>query len=410
MVEIVKKCKTVVIVYDYGFMNGGAAKVAIKSALGLCKKGIRVIYFSAVGPVCQELIESNVKTICLDMDDINTAKKKTAIWNGIWNLKAEKELKELLTDLDRNNTVVHFHGWSKALSSSVIYAASSKKFKIFITCHEYFSLCPNGGFYDYQKEEICSCEPMSLSCVFLNCDKRSYTQKVWRVCRQFIQDFVVRRNQNIHYISISDLNENVIKRYITHNCFSRIKNPIQFGDQVVKNITESRVILYVGRLSEEKGIALFCEAVEILRKAGTLVEGIVVGEGEKGRKLAEKYSDVKFVGWKNEMEVKEFMSNARALVFPSKWYEGAPLTIVEAMSMGLPCIVSDCTSGVELIRDNWNGLLFRSNDILSLTEKISFILEDDNAVRLSQNLCHYFNRDEYAEEVYISSLLNVYTM
>lgn len=46
-----KKCKTAVIVYDYGFINGGAAKVAVESALGLRKRGIEVVYFSAVSLV-----------------------------------------------------------------------------------------------------------------------------------------------------------------------------------------------------------------------------------------------------------------------------------------------------------------------------------------------------------------------
>lgn len=404
-----KNCETAVIVYDYGFINGGAAKVAINSALELKKKGLEIFYFSAVGPMCAELEKSDIKSICLNMNDINSGKRREAIFSGIWNLKAEKELKKLLINLDRNSTVVHFHGWSKALSSSVIYVASSMKFRVFITLHEYFSICPNGGFYNYQKEKICSCKPMSIECILSNCDKRSYAQKMWRVCRQLVQDFFIRRNKNITYISISELNERVARRYLVGNTFYRIKNPVQFGKEVIKDIKENKAILYVGRISEEKGIELFCKAVENLRKKDISVEGIIVGEGEYISKLLKRYSGIKYVGWKESKEVQSLMCHARGLVFPSKWYEGAPLTVVEAMSMGLPCIVSDCTSAVELIQDGWNGLLFRSNDVSSLEQKISYILEDDNAIRIHENLVNCFVREEYVAETHIQNLLYVYS-
>lgn len=406
----VNNCKTAVIVYDYAFINGGASKVAIKTALGLRKRGIKVIYFSAVGPVCPELSESDVKNVCLNMDDINTGKKVNAICNGIWNLRAKRELQKILYNLDRNQTIVHFHGWSKALSSSVVHVASSMKFKVFVTLHEYFSLCPNGGFYNYQKEAICCCRPMSLRCILANCDKRNYIQKMWRVCRQLVQDFVVRRNKHIIYISISDLNENIVRRYLSGKQFCRVKNPVEMGEKPIQDIGSNKGILYVGRLSEEKGIELFCEALEGLRERGLTVQGIVVGGGEYGNKLIEKYPEVEFVGWKNNEEVQRFMRTSRALVFPSKWYEGAPLTIVEAMSIGLPCIVSDCTSAAELIQDNCNGLIFRSNDIFSLEEKLIDILKDNTAERLHKNICGDFDRNEYLDETYISNLLYAYSL
>lgn len=404
-----KKCKTAVIVYDYGFINGGAAKVAVESALGLRKRGIEVVYFSAVGPLCAELAKSDIKSICLNMDDINSGKRREAVCRGIWNLKAKRELKKLLTNLDRDSTVVHFHGWSKALSSSVVYAASSMKFRIFVTLHDYFSMCPNGGFYHYQREEICSCMPMSVKCIIANCDKRSYAQKIWRVCRQTVQDFFIRKNKDITYISISELNEKIAGKYLAGKRFYRIKNPVQFGKETIKDIKENKAILYVGRISEEKGIELFCEAIANLLKKDMPVEGVVVGEGEYSSKLIGRYPEIKFVGWKNSNEVQSLMCHARALVFPSKLYEGAPLTIVEAMSVGLPCIVSDCTSAVELIKDDWDGLLFRSNDVSSLEQKIAYILEEGNAVRIHLNLSNSLVREDYSADAYISNLLHVYS-
>ena len=48
-------------------------------------------------------------------------------------------------------------------------------------------------------------------------------------------------------------------------------------------------------------------------------------------KLEKQYPNIEFVGWKNKDEVKQYMKGARALIFPSRWYETAGLTVLEAM-------------------------------------------------------------------------------
>ncbi len=70
--------------------------------------------------------------------------------------------------------------------------------------------------------------------------------------------------------------------------------------------------------------------------------------------------NISFVGWKNRKEVFEYMKTARALVFPSLWYEAAPLTVPEALSIGLPCIVSDCCAAIDYIDDEKKGHVFGS--------------------------------------------------
>ncbi len=68
---------------------------------------------------------------------------------------------------------------------------------------------------------------------------------------------------------------------------------------------------------------------------------------------------IEFVGWKQQAEMKEYILQARALVFPSVWYEGAPSTIPEVMGgYCLPCIVSDCSAGKDYIQHEYNGLIY----------------------------------------------------
>lgn len=400
--------ENIIVVYDYAFINGGAAKVAIRSAVGLSDEGYHVSYYCAVGPVCEELSESSVNVRCLDIDDINSGNRIKAMMNGIWNQNVYRDFLAFLKDFDRDQTIIHVHGWSKALSSAVLKAAEKMRFQIVLTLHDYFTLCPNGGFYNYNKKYICQLKPMSMKCMLCDCDKRNYLQKIWRTCRQLVQDRFVRADKNINYISISGLNENLIKDHVRSNRFYRVNNPIDLADCQISNIEDNKVYLYVGRVSEEKGVELFCETFTAFSMRNPGVEGVVVGDGPLLRDLKEKYHDIEFVGWKPAEQVKEYMLKARALVFPSKWYEGAPLTIAEAMSAGLPCIVSDCTSAAEMIADGLNGFVFQAEDSASLMKKMEMMLNDTVAVRINHCLCSEFLTEEHSLTAHVKKLIRVY--
>ncbi len=399
--------ENIVIVYDYAYVNGGAADVAIQSAIGLAEK-YKVHFFSAVGPVCEELKQSKVRVECLGMDDINTGSRIKAIVNGVWNRYAKKRFAMFLSDFDPNTTIVHFHGWGKALSCSVVAVARKMGFKPIITLHDYFTLCPNGGFYNYQKNHICGFKSMCWRCVLTNCDKRSYGQKLWRCVRQIVQDGVVRDKADITYLSISSQNEALIRGAVKSKHIVRVDNPVRLAQKKNLSITASRRFLYVGRLSEEKGVELFCQAIEQLKQKYPDVEGMVVGAGEMETYLKERYTSVDFVGWKSQEEVNGYMTTARALVFPSKWYEGAPLTTTEAMSAGLPCIVSLCTSATEYIRHNINGLIFTSCNVEELIECMTQLLDNNVAMHMQEHILREFDAQHYSLQSHIERLMAVY--
>jgi len=81
-------------------------------------------------------------------------------------------LRLTLEDFDSKNTIVHLHGWTKALSSSVVRECVDKNFSIVCTLHDYFVACPNGGFYNFRTHKICHLHPLSTRCVLENCDSR----------------------------------------------------------------------------------------------------------------------------------------------------------------------------------------------------------------------------------------------
>ncbi len=86
------------------------------------------------------------------------------------------------------------------------------------------------------------------------------------------------------------------------------------------------------------------------------------------------------------------MRAARALVFPSLWYEGQPLTVMEAKAMGTPVVVSDGCAGREEIEDGVAGLWFANGDADALASALTRLGDDLLAARLSRGAHQSFGR------------------
>lgn len=372
-----RKIKNVVIVNDFNYVQGGASKVAIETAKILQKQGIRVFFFSAVNKENEKI--DGVKYISTNQQEALKEKNKIkGAINGIYNLKVKKELKKLLKTLNKESTIIHVHGWTKALSSSVFDTAFKMKFKVVLTLHDYFTACPNGGYFNYKKNEICKFKPLSWKCIKCNCDSRNYGFKFYRVIRQFVQNKIVKLNDKLeNVITISEFSEKILKTTLGKNTrITRIYNPIDIEENLEKvDPSKNEYYLYVGRVSKEKGVDLFCQAISELG-----YKGIVVGDGDERQKLETQFSNIEFAGWKNKDEVKQYMKGAKALIFPSRWYEGAPLTPLEAMQYGVPCICSNVSAAIEYSIDD--SLIFELNKD-ELKKKI---------------VCYEKNIDKYSNE------------
>jgi glycosyltransferase involved in cell wall biosynthesis len=119
--------------------------------------------------------------------------------------------------------------------------------------------------------------------------------------------------------------------------------------------------LFAGRLSPEKGLQTMAEAWTQLKD----IPLVVAGDGPlKGAMAAQE------IGAQPREIILEKMSEARVLIFPSLWYEGAPMAIAEAFACGLPVIASRLGSMAETVRDGETGALFRAGDAADLAEKV----------------------------------------
>ena len=368
----------IVVVADHAYITGGQSKVAIESAVGLAGRGHNVTFFAAVGPVDPRLASAGIEVVCLEQGDIKTSSKASFLVQTLWNRKAEQALGAFMAACDPADTVVHVHAWAKALSPSIGAALKRSNLARVYTMHEFFMACPNGGFYDYQRTQTCHRKPMSLSCVTTNCDAVSYPRKLVRVARQLLVEAGGVKSAFPHIITISQLQDDAIRPYMpVDTIWHRVSNPIEAIDRGPK-ASPGRDFVFVGRLSPEKGVAHFCEAA---RRAG--VTPVIIGDGPQKAELERLYPEANFLGWKSPSQVGELLRDARALVFPSVWYEGQPLTVYEALAAGTPVIVSDGCAGREAIRDGENGLWFRSADAESLAGALRRLSDPVEASRMT---------------------------
>lgn len=397
---------TVVIVLDHASITGGQAKVAFDSAVGLAQAGHRPIVFAAAGPVSPDLERAGIEVVCLGHDDlVGNPSKLAAAAQGIWNRGAAAALASLLGTLPRERTVVHVHGWAKALSPSIAAPIRASGLPAVYTMHEYFLLCPNGGFYNYQRGHACGLEPLSAACWMTHCDSRNYPRKLWRAVRQTVMQRVAKLPEVFaDTICISRFQIDAIGHHLPRAMrIHHISNPIAVADLGPKPNPASGEIIFLGRLSPEKGPLLFAQAARLAGLTPTFV-----GDGPAAAELAAAYPEARLLGWKSPAEVRQYLREARALVFPSLWYEGQPLTVLEAQALGTPVVVSDGCAGREEVDDGQSGLWFPSGDAVALAAALKRLDSDDTVARMSDAAYRRYWADPPTLDRHVRAITAVY--
>ena len=360
----------ILIINDYASVQGGAAQVAITSAKALADSGHNVIYIFATGNSDPLLNHPRIKLINFKQYDLlSNPNKLDSMIKGIWNRSVKKQMNAVLDSLNSKNTIIHVHSWVKALSPSILSALVKREIPVVVTLHDYFTVCPNGGLFNYQEKTICHLTPMSMECLLSNCDKRSYVQKIWRFLRQFIYIKANIPKNLTHYIFVSQFSKQILQPYLPKDSnFYHVPNPIDIQKTDISNPEDSNIFSYVGRLSEEKGPLLFAEAGATLQLPTQFI-----GTGELQEEIQTIYEDAKFTGWADRTEVIKYIQNSRAIVFPSLLYETQGMVVAEAAALGIPAIVADTSAASEYVTNGETGLLFESGNVESLMEKINIL-------------------------------------
>lgn len=144
-----------------------------------------------------------------------------------------------------------------------------------------------------------------------------------------------------------------------------------------------RAIASAGRLNHQKNYPLLLRAFSRIANEYPDISLIIYGEGED-RQIIEEFSESLGINKRvsmpgNIQNIAEEMEKNMLFVLASD-YEGMPNALMEAMSLGLPCISTDCPCGGPrfLIKDGINGLLVPVNNADAMAEAIKRVLSDDS--------------------------------
>jgi glycosyltransferase involved in cell wall biosynthesis len=374
----------IIIVNDYGYVNGGAGQVAINSALALAQWDHNVILFTAVGPVDEKLYDvENLTVICLQQNDIlNDPNRLRASLNGIWNKYASDNMVRLLTFYNPHDTIIHIHTCCKSLSASIVRAALKRKFKVVYHLHDYGIACPNLAFYNYQQRKLCKVDPLSMKCFTSNCDVRSYIHKVWRCLRQVVQiHFGGLPREVKHYVGVSDFSLQLIKPFLPEDAkIYSVRNPIMADLMCERvDVTKNSYFVFVGRLTDEKNPVLLANAARKLQ-----LPVVFVGDGPWAEKVKQICPQAIVTGWVTPEKVQQYVRGARALVLTSVLYETQALVVLEAAVNGIPSIVPNTSAATEFVTNEKTGFYFASGSQLDLEEKLLKLCEDEVVDRLGR--------------------------
>jgi len=173
-----------------------------------------------------------------------------------------------------------------------------------------------------------------------------------------------------------------------------------------------RVVLVVGRLSQEKGHADLLEAIALLQAARDCrgIRFVLVGDGPERAALEKRSQELGIAGCVlftgHQDSIRTYYGLAEAFVLPSH-SEGSPNALLEAMAAGLPIVSTDAGGAAELVSNGNTALVVERNAPQALSRAIGTLLDDpDLAARLG--IAARTAAQEYTVEAYTRSVVGIY--
>ena len=305
--------------------------------------------------------------------------------------------------------VVHIHNLHFAASPSIIFAVKKLKIPLVLTLHNYRLLCPSATLY--YKGQIYTKSINSLfpwDAVRKGVYQNSKLITFWISVTMLLHQWLGTWKKVDKYIALGEYTKRIFESsklsFIApliilkpNFCYQPQNSAGKAGDY----------FLFIGRLSEEKGINTLLKA---FAKNGNNLT--IAGTGplqNKVLKYSKEYKNINFLGSVNKEEIISLLQNAKALIFPSEWYETFGMVIIEAFSCSKPVIASALGQLTETIIEKFNGLLFETGNVSMLNSKIEEFLnldEKEISALHASTFSEYINK--YSPEKNLKVLLNIY--
>ena len=302
----------------------------------------------------------------------------STIAKTIYSPEAKRKMAALL-DV-REYDIAHLHMISHQISPSILHALKRRRIPVVQTLHEYKLICPASHLYIKHRGQICE---RCLSGNYINalrfrCLKDSAPASGLAAAAQYLHRWsrIHERNTDLFICPSAFLARKHIEGGIPEDKIRVLQNYLDLRGYE-PNYTPGAYAVFIGRLSEEKGLATLIKAAVALPDLPVLI----VGEGEQRPALEEQLRrenahNVTFAGYQSGDELKRTVQNAAFLVLPSEWYENCPMVTYEAYALGKPVVASDIGGTGESIDHGRTGLLFPPGDVAGLRSAMADLWRD----------------------------------
>jgi len=393
---------------NYYYIRGGSERYYFSISELLNEKGHKVFYFSVKDEKnYSSLFDSYFGDFISFDKDQNLMKKIKTAFHMLYSINNKRNIRKLVDKFRPD--IAHAHNIYHRVCPSVLDELKKRKIPIVLTLHDYKLCCPI--YTLYREEKVC------IDCLLYgkyrvvrnNCTKKSRLLSLFHWVESAFHDFINIYGKNVSFFicpSLFSLRKH-LECGLPEQKLVHIPNFVKV-EKYDPKYDVGNYILYVGRLSAEKGIVNLLKAVNRLE-----IRLKVVGDGLLRNYCnifvkENKINNVDFLGYKSGKDLEELFRNSAFIIIPSEWYENAPMTILEAFSYGKPVIGSKIGGIPEMIIDGQTGLLFKPGDYLELREKISYLINKPILIETMGKNARRKVEEEYNEEIHYKKILGVY--
>jgi glycosyltransferase involved in cell wall biosynthesis len=309
--------------------------------------------------------------------------------------------------------VAHVHNVFPLISPSVYRALKDSGIPVVQTVHNFRFLCPNALFYTHGR--ICErCKyGNTLHAVRWKCYRQSYILSGLYAFTIGLHRRAGTFNLIDRFIALTEFTAQklVESRLTTQDKISVLGNflpdPLPAPGSFDKR---EPYVVYLGRLSTEKGVEILLDAVTGLPDLRVKI----AGDGPQTGVLQtiarqQGLQQVEFLGRVVGDEKWELLRNATAVVVPSVWYEAFPFAPLESMGVGTPVLASDLGSLLYVVEDGKSGLLFRAGDSQDLREKLAWLVQHPSEALQMGRYGRQVVEKRFSASAHYEELMHIYS-
>jgi len=361
------------------YLNGGSEAVFFQERSFLLRQGYDVVDFSMTDErnVPSQYMEYFVPNINFNTRAGIFQRYRKAI-SFVSSSVAMAKIEELITQ--EKPQIAHLHNIYHQLTPSIIHVLKKHGVKVVLTLHDYKLVCPS--YLALKDNEICNdCGGGKFWHAFTeNCQKsrmRGLLLSIEAIFHKWRKSY----DKVDLFLAPSRFLAELIGQRIPQEKIIVLPNGIDV-DTYQANYDDKGYVLYLGRLSKEKGVETLLCAHQKMEADLPLK---VVGTGPLENDLQKEYSEVDFMGYRSGQDLKDIIGNASFIVVPSEWYENCSMVVLESMAFG-KCVIGSRIGGIpEQIEDGRTGFLFEMGDETELVAKMGLLA---NNAKLRKKMGH----------------------